>query len=390
MSERAILHVDMDAFFASVEENDDPTLRGLPVIVAGLGRRGVVATASYAARKFGVHSAMPTARARQLCPGGVYLAPRMARYAEVSRQVFAVCGEFTPQIEGLSLDDAFLDVSASRRLFGTPTAIARALKQRVRERTGLCCSVGIAHNKSLAKLASELSKPDGLFAIGADDCQQLLDPLPVGRLWTVGKVTQQKLEQAGIRQLRDLRLAEPARLARLVGSQHALLQDLARGIDQRPVQPAREEKSISAETTFEDDIMQLAAARTQLLKLCERVGERARSAERRGRVVTLKIRKPPFVTATRQCTLEPAINATLALYRAADRLLGDWWQSESAPRLRLLGVALTDFSDDVMEADLFGSEATAASDRIADRLNRRFGGGTLRRARGLKPTDGAD
>lgn len=385
MPERTILHVDMDAFFASVEERDDPALLGRPLIVGGLGRRGVVATASYAARKFGVRSAMPTARARQLCPAGVFLAPRMARYAEVSRQVFAIFGRFTPLIEGLSLDEAFLDVGASLRLFGAPADIARAIQCQVRAETGLGCSVGIASNKWLAKLGSELGKPGGRFEISAANCQQVLDPLPVGRLWTVGKVTMEKLERAGFRRIADVRSADPRALVRVVGRQQALLQELARGIDHRPLVVARAEQSISAETTFEQDIEQLPSARTWLLALCERVGERTRRARLRGRVVMLKLRKPPFVTLIRQTTLDQAIDGTEALYRVADALLATWWQSESSPRLRLLGVALADFADAAVADDLFGAAPGQESDRVVDSLNRRFGGGTVRRARGLKP-----
>ncbi len=388
MPERAILHVDMDAFFASVEERDNPALSGLPLIVGGLGRRGVVATASYAARRFGVRSAMPTARARQLCPDGVYLLPRMARYAEVSRQVFAIFNEFTPLIEGLSLDEAFLDVSASRRLFGAPAGIASAIRQRVREGTGLCCSVGIASNKWLAKLASELGKPDGQFEITAANCQNVLDPLPVGRLWTVGKVAQEKLERAGFRQISDVRQAAASVLARVVGRQHVLLQALAHGIDPRPVVPEREEKSISAETTFEQDLDQLSAARAWLLRLCERVAERARRLQLRGRVVTVKLRKPPFLTLTRQTTLDRAIDGTEDLYRVADGLLHGWWRGEKSPQLRLIGVALADFDGGGAADDLFGEPPAGAEDRVVDSLNRRFGGGTVRRARGLKVPDG--
>ncbi len=380
---RAILHVDMDAFFASVEQGDDPSLIGKPVIVGGLGRRGVVATCSYEARRFGVRSAMPTAQARQLCPDAVYLTPRMSRYAEVSAQVFAVFGEITPEVEGLSLDEAFLDVSGSRKLFGTPREMALRVKQRILEVTGLRCSVGISHNKWLAKLATELGKPDGCFEIDHGNRERLLDPLPVGRLWTVGKVGQAKLEGAGYRTVGDLRRAELDTLARVIGNQAAHLQALARGEDLRPVVARREERSISAETTFDIDLQALPEVRAWLLKLCERVTERVRRAGLKGRVVTIKLRTPPFHTETRQCTLGIESDATDIIHASAVRLLETWWREQSRPRLRLLGVSASGFDADTAPGDLFAAAADGRKDRVTDTLNQRFGSGTVRRARSL-------
>ncbi len=219
--QRAIIHVDMDAFYASVEELDDPTLVGKPVVVAGLGRRGVVSTANYEARKYGVRSAMATAEARRRCPDAVYIFPRHARYQEVSNVVFEVFGEVTPMIEGLSLDEAFLDVTASLRLFSSVEAIGRRVKEAIRERTGLNASVGMAHNKLLAKLASELSKPNGFLRIAPDEVRGYLDPLPVGRMWTVGKVAEEALHKVGIRTIGDLVRADARRLNKAVGERHA-------------------------------------------------------------------------------------------------------------------------------------------------------------------------
>ena len=381
---RAILHVDMDAFFASVEEHDDPTLIGKAVIVGGLGRRGVVSTCNYAARRFGVRSAMPMAQAQRLCPDAVFLVSRMSRYAEVSAQVFKVLGEVTPQIEGLSLDEAFLDVSESLRLFGTSQEIAKRIKQRVFDVTGLRCSVGVSHNKWLAKLATELGKPDGLFEITEANCQQLLDPLSVGRLWTVGKVAQEKLEAAGYRTIGDVRCADAVALRRVIGNNVGLLQSLARGQDDRVVVADREEQSVGAETTFETDLKTLEEARTWLLRLCERVGERARRNAVRGRVVTIKLRTPPFHTETRQLSLAAGCNATDDIHAAARTLLERWWREKKTPSLRLLGVSLGGLGDSGERDDLFVDVAAPRKDRVADSLNQKFGSGTLKRARSLK------
>jgi DNA polymerase-4 len=379
---RAIIHVDMDAFYAAIEVLDAPALRGKPLIVAGLGRRGVVSTCSYEARRFGVHSAMPTAQARRLCPDGVYVEPRMARYVEVSREVFDVFNEFTPEIEGLSLDEAFLDVTASRALLGDLQTIGRHLKMKVQSRVGLPCSVGMAHNKLLAKLASELSKPDGLLHIDPERVGALLDPLPVGRLWTVGRVAAAKLEQAGVRTIGDLRNANLMHLKNQVGEHAATLQALARGEDERPVVADREDKSIGAETTFEYDLETIEQARTWLMRMCERVGERTRAHELAGRRVTVKLRVPPFETMTRQSTLSIATSSTSEIHAAALALLEKWWGERKKPRLRLLGVTLAQFDADAAQNDLFAPPAPK-QDQLLDAINRKFGKGAIRRAKGL-------
>jgi DNA polymerase-4 len=385
---RSIAHVDMDAFYASVEQRDRPELRGRPVIVAGLGRRGVVSTASYEARRFGVRSALPTARARRLCPDGVFVEPRMAVYAAVSRQVFDVLHAVTPDVEGLSLDEAFLDVSACLALHGGLDAIGCRIKDGIRAATGLTCSVGLAHNKFLAKLASELAKPDGLLHLVPDRVQAMLDPLPVERLWTVGPVTARQLHAAGYATVRDPRGAAPGALERVVGNHAALLRRLAIGADERPVVPSREERSISAETTFEHDLASLAQARLWLMRLAERVGERARRHGLEGRTISAKLRAPPFETTHRQCSIETATAATEVIYAAAERLLERWWNERRRPRLRLLGVGLSGFEARATAAqgDLFTTVADeGARDRVLDSINRRFGRNTIRRARGLEP-----
>lgn len=380
VAERSIIHVDMDAFYASVEQLDRPELLGQPVIVAGLGRRGVVSTCSYEARRYGVRSAMPTAQARRLCPDGVYLAPRATRYEEISAQVFAVFEELTPQVEGLSLDEAFLDVSASLRLLGDMEGIGRRIKRAIRERTGLVASVGMGPNKLLAKLASELSKPDGFLNIRADEAAVRLAPLPVGRLWTVGRVTEQALHRLGIRTIGELAACDPARLTRALGRQAAMLQALARGQDARPVEAVRAEQSIGAEHTFEQDLDRWVLAESWLLRQCERVAARARARGLEGTTVTVKLREPPFVTSTRRAALGAPSASGAEIYGVARRLLSVWWQTQSRPRLRLLGVSLSGF-DRRPQEDMFAKGAQgAAADQVQDRINLRFGMGSLVRA----------
>ena len=385
---RAIAHVDMDAFYAAIEQRDRPELRGLPVIVGGLGPRGVVSTASYEARRFGVRSAMPIAKARRLCPEGVYLAPRMATYAAVSREVFAVFASVTPDVEGLSLDEAFLDLGRSLALFGTPWQIGARLKAEVLARTGLRCSVGLASNKFLAKLASELGKPDGLLELRTENVRETLDPLPVGRLWTVGPVAAARLEAAGMRTVADLHAAGKARLRAVLGEHGLALARLARGEDDRPVQPNQVERSLGAEETLDVDLSSLEAALALLMRLVERVAERARAHALVGRVLTLKLRVPPFETSTRRAVLEPASNATARLHALASSLLERWWRQASQPRLRLLGVTLSELAAAGEAADdLFAAPEPAQGDEVVDRINRRFGGGSIRRARGLREPD---
>ena len=380
---RAIIHVDMDAFYASVEQLDRPQWRGLPLIVGGLGPRGVVSTASYEARQYGVRSAQPTATARRLCPHGTFVAPRMARYAEVSSQVFEVLHRLTPLVESLSLDEAFLDVSASRNLFGTLDAMGQRIKSDVRATTGLTCSVGLAHNKFLAKLATELGKPDGLYAITPDTVDRVLLDLPVGRLWTVGKVTEAQFGRAGVRTVADLRRLDLGALSRLIGVAHAeLLHDLARGLDDRPVVPDRDEQSLGAETTFDVDLASFAQAQVWLMRLTERVTERARRLQRLGRTVTLKLRVPPFETMTRQCSLAAPSHATAEIYAAGETLLRTWWRERGRPKLRLLGVSLSGFDALAGQSDLFAEPRAGRTDAVADAINAKFGAHSIGRARG--------
>ncbi|KJV26004.1 DNA polymerase IV [Luteibacter yeojuensis] len=385
---RAIIHVDMDAFYASVEERDDPGLVGKPVIVGGLGRRGVVSTANYQARKYGVRSAMPTSEARRRCPQAVYIHPRHERYAAISAVVFDVFAEYTPMIEGLSLDEAFLDVTGSLRLFSSVEVIGRRIKDSIRERTGLNASVGMAHNKLLAKLGSELSKPNGFLVIRPDEVRGYLDPLPIGRMWTVGKVAEEALHRVGIRTIGDLLRADAWRLNKAVGERHAAqLRALCVGEDERPVVADAPEVSIGAEWTFDVDVDDLAIAEAWMLRQCERVGARARGRDVKARTVAVKLREPPFVTHSRQAQLPVPGNATPDIYAVARRLLNVWWHQHPRPRLRLLGVTLSGFDarhgDE--QQDMFAAPAAEKrSDGVQDRINERFGAGALVRAGVLK------
>lgn len=390
---RSIIHVDMDAFYAAIEEHDHPAWRGLPLVVGELGPRSVVSTASYEARRFGVRSAMPTLTAQRLCPQALFVPVRMSRYREVSAEVFAVFGEVTPEIEGLSLDEAFLDVTRSLRLFGGQVeAIGRYLKHEIHQRTGLNASVGMAHNKLLAKLASELSKPDGFLHIQPESVHAVLDPLPVGRLWTVGKVAEANLHRLGIRTVGELRFAEPRRLQQACGNQALHWQRLAAGLDERPVDSSAEEKSLSAETTFVTDLTTLDQALSWLTQLAERVGERLRAHGLQGRTVTVKLRKPPFETATRQASLPEPTDSTGVLLDTGRELMRRWWAAEREPRLRLLGIGMSQFAP-VPQGGLFAAAVGEDRDRLADRINGRFGRGSLVRGTVLKsrkPDPGED
>ncbi|MFC4526626.1 DNA polymerase IV [Dyella halodurans] len=376
-TQRAIIHVDMDAFYAAVEQLDRPELRGLPVIVGGLGPRGVVSTCSYEARRFGVRSAMPTAQARRLCPDGCYLRPRMDRYEAISDQIFEIFHEVTPMVEGLSLDEAFLDVGASLRLLGPIEVIARRIKGAILQRTRLVASVGMGPNKLLAKLASELSKPDGFHRISFDQAASELAPLPVGRLWTVGRVTEQTLLRLGIRTIGELAACDTARLASALGRQAASLQALARGEDERCVEPAQAEQSMGSEHTFEVDLTDKVLAESWLLRQCERIAARARRRGLQGRTVTLKLREPPFVTHTRQAQMHATSASASDIYGVARRLLEIWWQTQSRPRLRLMGVSLSGFAEQ-RQGDMFSATPKGrVTDEVQDRVNLRFGSGSL-------------
>jgi DNA polymerase IV len=378
---RTILHVDMDAFYASVEERDRPELKGKPLIVGGTTGRGVVAAASYAVRRFGVRSAMPMREALKRCPHAICVAPRMARYKEVSAQVFAIFHEFTPLVEGLSLDEAFLDVTGSERLFGEPAVIGAEIRRRIRAVTELTASVGIAPNKSLAKIASDLNKPDGLFCIGPHNLHEVLERLAVERLFGVGAKTLPAVQACGLKTFGDVVRAGDEQLWRAFGKHGKAMQARAAGLDERPVVPDREEKSISAEETFDKDIRDAAVLERRLTALADRAAARLRAAGLCAGRVTVKIRRADFTTYTRQCALEPPTQDTAAVCAGAQRLLRTWLAGRGNVALRLLGVGTSDLSA-VRQPDLFaeGSARVSRLDSAIDGIRDRFGAQVLTRA----------
>lgn len=389
---RCILHLDMDAFYASVEELDHPQYRGQPLIVAGLGRRGVVTTASYAARRFGVRSAMPTAQARRLCPDGIYVAPRMARYQQISAQVFAILRRVSPQIEPLSLDEAFLDISASLRAMGPALQIAQRIQQAIANELGLSASIGIAPSKLIAKLASEAAKPAGIREIAVDEVRAFLDPLKIEQMWGVGKTLLPQLHRLSLYTVADVLQFGAQRLVSVIGSFGHVLHQRCLGEDDREVQIDRPDISIGAEETFGLDVRTLDAARTILMQLCERVAARLRTRGLHAGSISVKLRRPDFTTFTRQAQLKPGTDATADLYTRAEQLLQRWWSGEgTGVALRLLGVSLSELHV-AAQTDLFGAvSASSRIDQLADAISQRFGKKAITHARAIsKPGDDQD
>ena len=379
----SILHVDMDAFYASVEERENPDLRGQPVVVGGSpDGRGVVAAANYEARKFGVHSAMPAAQARRLCPHAVFIRSRMNLYAGVSSQLREIFFRVTPMVEPLSLDEAFLDVAASVRLFGEPLRIAQRLKADIRSELGLVASVGVAPNKFLAKLASDLSKPDGLIAVNPGEVDAFLSPLPVTRLWGVGAASERKLNAMGVYTVADLRRESAERLESRLGAWGLHIWELAHGRDSRKVVSDRDAKSISHETTFETDIVELRNQRAWLLELTEQVCARLRRHELTARTVEIKLRYGDFTTVTRSKGLYEPTDRTRTVWRQAASLLDTQWRRRPDP-VRLLGCGVSGIGrDQPRQSDLFSEvqdRRQAKIDGVVDAISERFGKGALAR-----------
>jgi DNA polymerase IV len=386
-----ILHVDMDAFYASVEIRDNPGLAGLPVIVGGTPEgRGVVCAASYEARKYGVHSAQPAATALRLCPQAVVIRPRMSYYAEVSHQIFEILLRYTPLVEPLSLDEAFLDVSGSEPLFGTAPQIARKIKDDVSREVGLIASVGVAPNKFLAKIASDLEKPDALVVVDPAKVQEFLDPLPVGRLWGVGRVTGGVFERLGIRTIAQVRQMPVEVRREHFGQFGEHLWDLTHGRDDRRVIPDREAKSISHETTFAIDIEDMDVLRARLLELTELVGARLRPLNLKGRTVQLKLRYANFETITRSVTLDHPTDVTQEIWQAASMMLRDRLPKRRLS-VRLIGVGVHGFEAAVAEQrTLFPTDIEkpkAGIDSVTDQIRAKFGSGALKRGMFLDQPD---
>ena len=382
---RQIIHVDMDAYYASIEQRDNPDFVGKAVIVGGDPKqRGVVSAASYEARKFGVHSAMPMSQAIRLCPDAIFLPVRMKRYVDFSQQIHAIFQQFTPQIEPISLDEAFLDVTGSIRLFGSAEKIGRDIKDQIREKLGLVASVGIAPNKFLAKLASDLNKPDGFVIITEENKQQILDPLPVSRIWGVGKVTEKALKSKGIHTIEQLRRAHPEILRSILGDQTPHILRLAQGVDNREVESNREAKSISSEQTFAKDIADKDILLDVLLNQVEDVAQRLRLNDLEAKTINLKLRYDDFRTVTRSATFDHPTNVTKILWQEAEQVFLKW-HKKSAGALRLLGFGVSGLQKAGSgQHQLFTEpevEKQKRLDEAFDKIRNKFGHDALRRGK---------
>ena len=401
-----ILHVDMDAFFVSVELVRRPELRGLPVVVGGDGERGVVAAASYEARAYGVRSAMPSTRARRLCPDVVFLPGDHRHYGEVSRRVMLIFRRYTPVVEPLSLDEAFLDVSGVARLHGPPTEVAAAIRSGVLAEEGLGCSVGIAANKFLAKLASAQAKPTagtdgpapgrGVQVVPADGIREFLDPLPVEAIWGVGPRTLERLQRLGVRTVAELRaVPEPTLVSSFGRAAGAQFWRLARGIDERRVDPAQSVRSIGHEETFSRDLTEPGDLRRELIRMVDAVGRRLREAGVAGRTVTVKVRFPDFTTVSRSQTLPDATDLVVEILEVATGLMESL---DTTSGIRLLGVSLSGLRDGSVRQLRFedlGDPGWLEAEQAVDRIRDRFGIGSIGPAttvgpEGLRPRERGD
>ncbi len=383
---RTILHVDLDAFYAAVEQRDDPALRGKPVLVGGSARRGVVASCSYEARTFGIRSAMPMAEALRRCPKAIVVHPRMDRYALASSGFFAILGDYSPEVEGLSLDEAFLDVTASERLLGDGPAIAQAIKRRVRDQLSLVASVGIAPIKLAAKIASDIDKPDGLRIVEPDQLLAFLHPLPMTRLWGVGETTRAVLASMGLSTIGDVaRYPEKSLIARLGNVTGPHLAALARGEDSREVVPESDPVSIGHQETFDDDHEDKGELAVILLDQADRVARRLRAADLRARAVVLIVKYDDFRQITRRTTLDSATSDGGVLARTAIGLLDKVAiEPRKGGRVRLCGISAQDLEARHAPRQLgFDEAARAKGERLGDTIDKvaqKFGKTALRRA----------
>jgi DNA polymerase-4 len=389
---RKIIHIDMDAFYASVEQRDNSSLKGLPVIVGGdAGKRGVVSAASYEARVYGVHSAMPTSQAKGLCPQGIFLPVRMSRYREVSDQIFRILSEYTPLVEPLSLDESFLDVSGSEKLFGPALDIAREIKRRIYQTTGLTASAGIAPNKFLAKIASDFKKPDGLVEIKPEEVQEFLRDLPISKLWGVGKSTEEVLKEMDILSVGQLAAYPLKAIEKKLGKFGLELAALARGEDDRPVIPHAAAKSISQEETFTPDLRDLRKIKRVLLDQSERVGWELRKQKLKGCTVQLKVRYPDFSLVTRSATLPSPTDLGIEIYQTAIKLL-DKTQARQK-KARLLGVGISNLrrhGPEQLSLFDFQRKKVERSTEAVDRILEKFGPQAIKRASLIENDKNAD
>ena len=379
----------MDAFYASVEQHDQPQYKNQPVIVGGTGGRGVVAAASYEVRKFGVFSAMPMSRARRLCPDAVILPVRMSRYREVSAEVFRIFRESTPEVEGLSLDEAFLDVTASLALFGSIETIGASIREKILSRTGLHASVGMAHNKYLAKLASDAGKPRGFVHVPRDGVRLFLDPMPVSSIWGIGKQTLPKLKKLGVLTIGQLRKTDPVELKRVLGNRAGHFIALAKGEDEREVVAARPDKSLSREVTFDKDIVKPTELYSELQRQVESVAGRLRGEGLLARTIQIKVRDARFRTVTRSRSLAVPTASTQLVFKQARQLLEKWLQEHLNTPVRLLGVGVSGLEEPDERGINYDSAAQKALDSTLDEIKRRYGDNKLTHARAMR-TDRKD
>jgi DNA polymerase-4 len=382
--ERIVLHIDMDAFYASVEQLDHPELRGKPVIVGGSSNRGVVSAASYEARKFGVRSAMPIFQAKKRCPQGIFVPVRMRRYKEMSDRVMEILEKYSPIVEQVSIDEAYLDLTGLERLHGSPEQIARRIKEEIRKLTSLSCSVGIAPNKFLAKVASEANKPDGLTIIPSRDAAKVAQSLPAGKVPGVGKKTVDRLEKLKVITLGDLLTLPETVILKAVGKFACTLVEFAKGMDDSPVVLHTDAKSISSEETFEENTSDFDVLRKELLVQAEEVGRRLRRDELRGNTVTLKLRRADFVRITRSISFSEPTDSTKAIYGWALRLLEAVDLSE---KFRLIGIAVSGFAKTqgaAAQLNLFGAESRRDEswrevEKAMDSIAEKFGHEAIKR-----------
>lgn len=375
---RTIIHVDMDAFYASVEILDNQELRGKPVVVGGTSDRSVVSAASYEARKYGIHSAMATVQARKLCPGAIFMPVRMGRYCEVSQQIMAIFQRFTPLVEPISLDEAFLDVTGSIGLFGEGPVIAGEIRRLIQCETGLTASAGVASSKLVAKIASDLQKPDGLTVVEAGHEREFLAQLPIRKLWGAGGKTIESLALLNIKFIGDLAAFSPEILIDRFGKHGRHLHLAANGIDDRPVVPDREAKSIGHEETFSKDLTDLTVIKRELLELATRVGERLRRHESQGQTITIKIKYYDFSACTRSLTLGEPTSDTMDIFQRGWELLRKTEAGHKA--VRLVGISVSNLRGpgNSYQQNLFGNtgqrEKSRSLNEAVDQINRKFGG----------------
>jgi DNA polymerase-4 len=389
---RIILHIDMDAFYAAVEQLDDPTLRGKPVIVGGTSNRGVVSAASYEARRFGVRSGIPIFQAREKCPQGIFLPVRMRRYKEMSRKIMGIVAGFTPAVEPVSIDEAFMDLTGTGMVLGPPEAIGKELKNRIKAATSLTCSIGIAPNKFLAKIASDMNKPDGLTVIHPEDVSGIVEHLPADKIPGVGEKTRAILKDLGIKTLSDVGKLPESLILNRIGKFGRRLLDFSKGLDESPVSPHSEVKSVSRETTLKEDTCDREVLERQLLIQSEIVGRRMRKKGVRGTTVTLKLKRADFKQMTRSVTLDKFTHSSQDIYQEGLKLFARF---DESVKFRLVGIGVSNLirgRDLPKQLDLFGDPRSEernleAVEKAVDVIKDRFGSEAIKRGRAVRPID---